>query len=67
VEKTDKINVWFAKGDYKTADYFFHQIDLLIPKEKEHPDDPWKAESSHLCKSSDTSMSELGRNMQKLT
>jgi len=43
VEKTDKINVWFAKGDYKTADYFFHQIDLLIPKEKEHPDDPWRA------------------------
>lgn len=48
-EKTDKMNVWFAKADGMTSDYFFHQVDFIISKEKSW-DQPWRAQSSHLCK-----------------
>jgi hypothetical protein len=47
-EATDKIEVWFAKGDYKTSDYFFHQIEFVVP-EKAGLGGPWRANSSHLC------------------
>jgi hypothetical protein len=48
-ESTDKIDVWFAKSDYKTSDYFFHELEFLIPEEKGELE-PWRAKSSHLCK-----------------
>ena len=52
-ESTDKIDVWFAKPDYKTSDYFFHELEFLLPSDKTASDlQPWKAKSSHLCKSS---------------
>jgi hypothetical protein len=50
-EFSDKMDVWFAKGDYKTSDYFFHQLEFAVP-EKPGLGGPWKANSSHLCKSS---------------
>jgi len=44
------MTVWFAKSDYKTADYFFHQVEFIIPEKKGSGNDPWHAKSSHLCK-----------------
>jgi hypothetical protein len=49
-ESTDKIDVWFAKSDYKTSDYFFHELEFLISEKKEGDLQPWRAKSSHLCK-----------------
>jgi hypothetical protein len=49
-ETTDKMDVWFAKTDYKTSDYFFHQLEFVVP-EKPGLGGPWRANSSHLCKS----------------
>lgn len=48
-EVTDKMEVWFAKADYKTSDYFFHQLEFVVP-EKAGLGGPWRANSSHLCK-----------------
>ncbi|KAL2072666.1 hypothetical protein VTL71DRAFT_12009 [Oculimacula yallundae] len=44
-EEKDCIDLWFAKGDYLTADYFFHRVEFV------GRDDVvgWKAKSSHLC------------------
>lgn len=47
-EVTDKMEVWFAKADYKTSDYFFHQLEFVVP-EKAGLGGPWRANSSHLC------------------
>lgn len=44
-EEKDKMNVWFAKDDYKTTDYFFHELEFSAPVEGA----PWKAKASHLC------------------
>lgn len=52
-ESTDRIDVWFAKSDYKTSDYFFHELEFLISEAKEGELQPWRAKSSHLCKSSE--------------
>jgi hypothetical protein len=52
-ESTDKIDVWFAKSDYKTSDYFFHELEFLISEKKEGELQPWRAKSSHLCKSNE--------------
>jgi hypothetical protein len=48
-ELIDKMDVWFAKGDYKTSDYFFHQLEF-VTSEKVGFCEPWRANSSHLCK-----------------
>lgn len=48
-EATDKLEVWFAKGDYQTSDYFFHQLQFVVP-ERSGLGGPWRANSSHLCK-----------------
>jgi hypothetical protein len=50
VEATDTMNVWFAKSDYKTSDYFFHELEFLQPKSSSMEGEPWRAKSSHLCK-----------------
>ena len=49
-ETTDKIDVWFAKSDYKTSDYFFHELEFLTSQKGEGELRPWRARSSHLCK-----------------
>ena len=53
-ESTDKIDVWFAKSDYKTSDYFFHELKFLIPARRDGELQPWRAKSSHLCKLRDS-------------
>ena len=54
-ESKDKMEVWFAKGDYKTSDYFFHQLEFVVP-ERSGLGGPWKANSSHLCRISSFSL-----------
>lgn len=50
-EERDCIDLWFAKQDYLSADYFFHRVQFTVPEEKERrAEKPWKAVSSHLCR-----------------
>ncbi|CZT04718.1 related to FMO1 Flavin-containing monooxygenase [Rhynchosporium agropyri] len=44
-EENDCIDLWFAKGDYLTADYFFHRVKFTGRDEAVG----WRAVSSHLC------------------
>ncbi|KAK0126543.1 hypothetical protein ONS95_008136 [Cadophora gregata] len=53
-EETDCIDLWFAKQDYLTADYFFHRVEFIVPDQGEESKsrtvrEGWKAVSSHLC------------------
>ncbi|KAJ5032349.1 uncharacterized protein L3040_008955 [Drepanopeziza brunnea f. sp. 'multigermtubi'] len=48
-EERDCIDLWFAKQDYMSADYFFHRVKFIIPEEEAGPGRPWRAASSHLC------------------
>lgn len=49
-EKEDSMDVWFAKGDGKTSDYFFHKLEFLVEGRKRDLSETWRAKSSHLCK-----------------
>ncbi len=53
VEAKDKLDVWFAKQDYKTQDYLFHELEFIVPAADENKEvnEGWKARASHLCKS----------------
>ncbi|KAK2628235.1 hypothetical protein QTJ16_002881 [Diplocarpon rosae] len=48
-EGRDCIDLWFAKQDYLTADYFFHRVNFIVPEKGAGPSRSWKAVSSHLC------------------
>ncbi|OWP07512.1 flavin-containing monooxygenase [Marssonina coronariae] len=48
-EERDCIDLWFAKQDYLTADYFFHRLKFIVPEKGAAPSGSWKAVSSHLC------------------
>ncbi|KAL5321044.1 hypothetical protein ACEPPN_011854 [Leptodophora sp. 'Broadleaf-Isolate-01'] len=50
-EQADCIDLWFAKQDYLTADYFFHRVEFRVPDGGggKRVDEPWRAVSSHLC------------------
>ncbi|KAG4427441.1 hypothetical protein IFR05_017076 [Cadophora sp. M221] len=50
-EETDCIDLWFAKQDYLTADYFFHRVEFRVPDGGggKRAGEPWRAVSSHLC------------------
>ncbi|KUJ22674.1 FAD/NAD(P)-binding domain-containing protein [Mollisia scopiformis] len=48
-EKSDAMDVWFAKGDGKTSDYFFHRLEFLVEGRERELGEPWRARSSHLC------------------
>lgn len=47
-EAQDRIDLWFAKQDYLSADYFFHRLKFIVPEAT--TGGPWKAVASHLCK-----------------
>jgi hypothetical protein len=47
---TDKLSAWFIKPDDKTVDYFFHELEFIMPPpESRDPKKGWKAKSSHFC------------------
>ncbi|KAG0650793.1 Flavin-monooxygenase glucosinolate S-oxygenase 3 [Hyphodiscus hymeniophilus] len=51
---TDKLSAWFIKPDDKTVDYFFHELDFIVPEGSEMREardltSGWKAKSSHFC------------------
>lgn len=53
-EEKDCIDLWFAKQDYLTADYFFHRVEFIVPDQgveskMRSTKKGWKAVSSHLC------------------
>ncbi|PVH85758.1 hypothetical protein DL98DRAFT_568069 [Cadophora sp. DSE1049] len=53
-EEKDCIDLWFAKQDYLTADYFFHRVEFIVPDQGEESKtrtarEGWRAVSSHLC------------------
>lgn len=53
-EEKDCIDLWFAKQDYLTADYFFHRVEFIVPDQgveskMRSTKEGWKAVSSHLC------------------
>ncbi|KAL2147675.1 hypothetical protein VTI28DRAFT_7027 [Corynascus sepedonium] len=55
-ERKDKLSVWFVKtDDQKRADYLFHEVDFVLPKENgEHGENvengkAWEAKAGHLC------------------
>lgn len=49
-EKKDRLSVWFAKtDDPKRADYLFHEVNFLAPKEDEADGKGWEATAGHLC------------------
>ena len=53
-EEKDCIDLWFAKQDYLTADYFFHRVEFIVPDQGQESKtqsakEGWKAVSSHLC------------------
>ncbi|KAH7364094.1 flavin-containing monooxygenase-like protein [Rhexocercosporidium sp. MPI-PUGE-AT-0058] len=56
-EEADCIDLWFAKQDYLTADYFFHRVEFRVPGSGggggsgsgKRAGEPWRAVSSHLC------------------
>lgn len=50
-EKKDKLSVWFVKtDDQKRADYLFHEVEFLTPKEDGEGDGKgWEATAGHLC------------------
>lgn len=52
-ERGDCMDVWFAKGDGRTSDYFFHtlEFEFLGEGRERGVSEPWRARSSHLCES----------------
>jgi hypothetical protein len=47
---TDKLSAWFIKPDDKTVDYFFHELEFVIPPPSSRdPNAGWKAKASHFC------------------
>ncbi|KAL2262221.1 hypothetical protein VTK26DRAFT_2102 [Humicola hyalothermophila] len=50
-ENRDKLSVWFVKtDDQKRADYLFHEVDFLPPKQGgEAAGKGWEATAGHLC------------------
>ncbi|KAH7417413.1 flavin-containing monooxygenase-like protein [Cadophora sp. MPI-SDFR-AT-0126] len=53
-EEKNCIDLWFAKQDYLTADYFFHRVEFIVPDQGDESKmktakQGWKAVSSHLC------------------
>ena len=52
-EKKDKLSVWFVKtDDQKRADYLFHEVEFVVPKEDGQGGEAgrgWEATAGHLC------------------
>jgi hypothetical protein len=52
-EQKDKLSVWFAKtDDQKKADYLFHEVEFIVPKQDEQGETDgrgWEATAGHLC------------------
>lgn len=48
-ESTDTLSVYFSKPDHKTADYLFHNLEIIPPAPHTPPSEPWRAKASHLC------------------
>ncbi|KAH6854080.1 hypothetical protein B0I37DRAFT_441135 [Chaetomium sp. MPI-CAGE-AT-0009] len=52
-EGKDRLSVWFAKtDDQKRADYLFHEVEFIPPREDgegENDGKGWEAKAGHLC------------------
>ncbi|KAK4200034.1 hypothetical protein QBC40DRAFT_280713 [Triangularia verruculosa] len=47
-EDKDELSVWFAKtDDQKRADYLFHKVEFIVPKDDNEKS--WKATAGHMC------------------